>query len=111
MPALPAEHPQASSGPRSRRTTDAPRLASSRATHTPTAPPPITVTSAFVVAFRVIRAWWKRRRVDPMGTGPHRDLVQPLLAMLRVAGDRRYRAGSQMIVAAVRVVSRRRMGS
>ena len=53
MPALPAEHPHASSAPRSRSTTDAPSRASSRAVHTPTAPPPITATSA--VLFRLIR--------------------------------------------------------
>jgi hypothetical protein len=44
-PALPAEQPEASVGPRSSNVTAAPRRASSRAQQTPIAPPPTIATS------------------------------------------------------------------
>ena len=45
IPALPAEHPQPSSAPRSSMITDAPCSASSSAVMAPTTPPPMTATS------------------------------------------------------------------
>src|SRR5258705_9436022 len=55
-PALPAEQPEASAGPRSRSVTVAPRRASSRALQTPIAPPPMTTTSDFIGQMLVRRS-------------------------------------------------------
>ena len=46
-PALPAEQPQAGSGPPSTIVTETPRRASSSAVHAPIAPQPTTTTSGF----------------------------------------------------------------
>ena len=51
------------------------------------APPPTTVMSAFVVAFRVIRAWWKRRITDVTGNRVTWDPLRQVIYLPRSDPD------------------------